>query len=136
MRVVLDVNVLISAILSPGGSAARLLRAWEAGAFELIASPALLAELERALGYPKIRRLVPEADAAAYAAWLAESATMAMDPHVPPPVHAADPDDDFLLALAAAQRAILVSGDAHLLALTPSFPVRSPAQFLATLDEA
>lgn len=48
-RVVVDSNVLISARLSPRGAPGRLLAAWLAGRFELIASPALLAELEGSL---------------------------------------------------------------------------------------
>ena len=46
MRVVLDPNILISAMLSPSGAPARLLARWLAGDFELIASPQLLAELD------------------------------------------------------------------------------------------
>jgi predicted nucleic acid-binding protein len=55
LHAILDANVLIAALLSPRGSPARLLRAWMNGAFELIVSPGLLAELERALAYPKLR---------------------------------------------------------------------------------
>lgn len=135
LRAVLDVNVLISAILSPTGAPARLLLAWQTGAFELIVSPALLAELARALGYPKLRRLVPAADADAYVDWLERSATVAHDPDGPPPVRAVDPDDDYLVALAADQRAILVSGDRHLLSLAEDFPVMRPARFVAVLAE-
>lgn len=135
LRAVLDVNVLISAILSPTGAPARLLLAWQTGAFELIVSPALLAELARALGYPKLRRLVPAADADAYVDWLERSATVAHDPDGPPPVRAVDPDDDYLVALAADQRAILVSGDRHLLSLAEDFPVMTPTRFVAVLAE-
>lgn len=135
MRAVLDVNVLISAALSPTGAPARLLLAWQAGAFELIVSPTLLAELARALGYPKLRRLVPATDADAYVAWLARSAAMARDPAGPPPAHTVDPDDDYLVALAADQRAMLVSGDRHVLVLAEHLPVVTPAAFLAVLAE-
>lgn len=135
LRAVLDVNVLISAVLSPAGAPAGLLLAWQTGAFELIVSPALLAELTRALGYPKLRRLVPVADADAYVAWLERSATMAHDPDTPPPVRAVDADDDYLVALAAHERAMLVSGDRHLLALAEDFPVVAPARFVAMLAE-
>jgi putative PIN family toxin of toxin-antitoxin system len=131
LRAVLDVNVLISAVLSPTGAPARLLLAWQRGAFELVVSPALLAELARALGYPKLRRLVPATDANAYVAWLERSATVAHDPGGPPPVRVVDPDDDYLVALAADQRALLVSGDRHLLALAEDFPVITPARFVA-----
>ncbi len=74
MRAVLDANVLISAALSPRGTPARLVLAWQAGAFELVVSPLLLAEVRRALAYPKLFRLVSATDADAYVAWLGRSA--------------------------------------------------------------
>ncbi len=134
MRAVLDTNVLISAILSPRGTPARLLLAWQAGAFDLVVSPALLAELRRALAYPKLERLVSRSDADSFVAWIGHSAVLATDPEGEPPVHAADPADDYLLALAASERAVLVSGDAHLTVLGNRFPVRTPADFLASLE--
>ena len=133
LRAILDVNVLISALISPSGSPARLLLAWQEGRFELIDSPALLAELRRALAYPKLARLIPPADADAFVAWLSRSALLARDATDPPPIHAADPNDDYLLALAAEQRAELVSGDGHLLALVGDYPIAGPADFLATI---
>jgi hypothetical protein len=135
VRAVLDANVLISAILSPRGNSARLLIAWRAGAFDLLVSPALLAELARALAYPKLVRLIPPADAEAFVAWIARSAVLAADPEGVPPIRSADPNDDYLLALAIAERAFLVSGDGHLTVLADRLPVRSPADFLASLDE-
>jgi len=135
VRAVLDVNVLISAILSRRGSPARLLLAWQAGAFELVASPALLAELARALGYPKLARLVPPADADRFVAWIARSAVLAADSAAAPAIRSADPRDDYLVALAAAERAVLVSGDRHLTVLADRLPVQTPAEFLASLEE-
>jgi uncharacterized protein len=134
MRAVLDANVLISAILSPHGSPARLLLAWQAGAFELVVSPKLLAELARALRYPKLARRIPPADAEAFVAWIARSAVVAADPEAAPPIRSADPKDDYLLVLATAERAVLVSGDAHLTDLADRLPIRTPAEFLASLD--
>ncbi|MEO5919214.1 MAG: putative toxin-antitoxin system toxin component, PIN family [Candidatus Limnocylindrales bacterium] len=131
MRAVLDTNVLISAILSPRGTPARLLIAWQSGAFELVVSPLLLAEVRRALTYPKLARLVSPADADAFVAWLGRWAEVAADPVGPPPVHSEDPGDDYLIALAAAERAVVVSGDAHLTSMAPAMPVRTPAEFLA-----
>ena len=133
LRAILDVNVLISALISPSGSPARLLLALQEGRFELIVSPALLAELRRALAYPKLERLIPSADADAFVAWLSRSAVLVRDAAASPPIHAADPDDDYLLALAAEQRAQLVSGDGHLLALAGDYPIQGPADFLATV---
>ena len=135
MRAVIDVNVLIAALLSPRGAPAALIPAWQHGQFELIVSPALLAELERALAYPKLRQRIPQADAARFAEWLALTATVVPDPSPPYALRSADPDDDYLLALAASASAILVSGDAHLLDMAATgLPVRSPAAMRADIE--
>lgn len=136
MRAVLDPNVIISALLSPSGTPARVLAAWRRGEFELVASALLIAELERALAYPKLRRLVPADDAVEFVAWLNQECELAGDPDVSPKVRSDDPGDDYLIALAADQGAMLVSGDGHLLALADRIPVLTPARFLALLTES
>jgi putative PIN family toxin of toxin-antitoxin system len=137
VRAVVDPNVLISALLSRDGAPARLLHAWVGGAFELIVSPLLLHELRRALGYPKLRKQVPSAEADGFLALLERSAIAVEDPATPAPIHSSDPGDDYLLALAAAQRAALVSGDGHLLSLRDrGLPIDSPAEFLERLPDA
>jgi putative PIN family toxin of toxin-antitoxin system len=133
LRAVLDPDVHISALLAPRGVPARVLRAWIDGAFELIASPLLLAELERALAYPKLRKRVPSEDAARFVEWLGRSATTIDDPDVAPPIRSPDVGDDYLLALAAAARAALVTGDGHLLSLDTDLPIYPPATFLTTI---
>ena len=133
MRAVFDPNVIISGLLSPAGKSARLLRAWEAGEFELITSAALLEELGRALAYPKLRRRISEEEAERVLQWLSESATVVSDPTIEAPVRSADPGDDYLIALAASRQAILVSGDKHLLDLAEQIPVLDPARFLEQL---
>jgi uncharacterized protein len=135
VRAVFDPNVIISGLLSPAGNAARLLEAWQHGEFELIASNPLLEELERALGYPKLRRHISEEDAHRVLRWLTESATVVDDPADPPPVRSADSGDDYLIALAASRDAILVSGDRHVLDLAARIPVLEPALFLKHLAE-
>ncbi len=133
MRAVLDPNVAISGLLSRAGTPAQVLLGWQEGRFELIVSPLLLDELERALGYPKLRKRIPPDEASAVLGWLAEGATLADDPPDEPPVPTQDPGDDHLIALAAEQRVALVSGDKHLLALAGRIPVYSPRDFLDLL---
>ena len=133
MRAVLDANILISALISPRGAPAQVAARWLAGEFELIVSEALLAELERALGYPKIRARVPVADAAAFVAALRRAALIAPDPPASP-WRSPDPGDDYLVALAHAERAPLVSGDQHLLELEGRFPIYTARRFLELLD--
>lgn len=134
MRAVLDVNVLISALLSPGGAPARALLAWREGRYELVVSPRLLTELERALAYPQIARRLPAGRSADVLALIAHEAAIADDPPDPRP-QSRDPDDDYPLALAQDRRALLVSGDADLLALADRLPVFSPSAFLGWLEQ-
>jgi putative PIN family toxin of toxin-antitoxin system len=134
LRAVLDPNVIISALLAPAGTSAAIVRAWSAGAFELVPSRLLLAELERALAYPKLRARIHESEAAAIVEWLGRSATIVQDPDEPAPRGSADPADDYLMALAAHANAALVSGDRHLLELAAELPIYAPADFLSLLD--
>ncbi len=134
LRAVLDPNVVISALLSPEGAPARTLLAWQRGLFELIVSSALLAELERALAYPKLRSRIDRQAAAELIEWLTRNATIAEDP-IDAPARSADSGDDYLIALAAAERAILVSGDKHLLALAEQLPILPPARFLELVND-
>lgn len=126
----MDPNVIISGVLSADGAPAQVLKAWREGRFEVIVSSQLLAELRRALAYPKLRARIPESDAKALVAWITHTATNQPDPD---PHHAArstDPGDDYLIALAAAHRAALVSGDRHLLELSGQIPVYAPGEFI------
>lgn len=131
----LDPNVLISAALSPSGTPARILRAWRAGAFELVASTLLIAELERVLGYSKIERLIPAAEAHELVVWIEAEASVAEDPTEAPAIRSEDPGDDYLIALAASERAALVSGDKHLQALSDRMPIFTPAKFYDLLNQ-
>lgn len=131
MRAVVDPNVIIAALLSPLGAPAQLLRAWLQGQFELVVSPRLLAELQRALTYPKLRRWIAPGEADRIVEWLGNSATSVKDPSGPPPIRSSDPGDDYLIALAATEEAVLVSGDKHLLRLAGDLPIFTPARFLS-----
>jgi putative PIN family toxin of toxin-antitoxin system len=135
VRAVLDPNVVIGAI-SPRGAPANVLRSLARGEFELIASEVLLSELERALAYSKLRPYISESDAANLVRWVADSASVVVDPDTDPPVHSRDPNDDYLIVLASAHRAALVSGDKDLLALEGEIPVFSPRAFLDLLAGA
>jgi putative PIN family toxin of toxin-antitoxin system len=135
VRLVPDPNVLISAALSRMGAPARLVREWMHGSFELVISERLLAELRQALDYPKLRERITAEQAERLLGSLRAGATLAPDPVEPPKLRSRDPDDDYLVALAAAQGAMLVTGDSDLLALHESAPIRSPRAALETLAE-
>lgn len=129
-RAVLDPGVLVSALISPGGRPAKLLAAASAGEFELVLSPLLLAELEDVLRREKFRRYVDLDAVTDYLEVVREIGVIATDPEDELPLRSTDPDDDYLIALAHKQKAVLVSGDSDLLDLTGGAPICAPADFL------
>lgn len=94
----------------------------------------LLAELERAFGYPKLQDRVPASEAQDLLETLARSCINFQDPEEAPDVRSPDPHDDYLIALAAESRSVLVSGGKDLLGLSGHIPVRSPIEFLAMIE--
>jgi putative PIN family toxin of toxin-antitoxin system len=126
VRAVLDPNILIAALLSRRGAPAQLVSRWLAGDFELVVSERLVSELDRALPYPKLRSRISADEASAFVALLGHGALLGDDP--------VDPGDDYLLALAEQERAVLVSGDQHLLALADELPIQTARAFLDSLD--
>lgn len=131
---VLDPDVLVSALITPTGTPAKLLTAARGGSFELIVSRLLLAELELVLRRDKFRRYVDLDVVDEYIELLRGDAATAADPAEPPPIRCADPDDDYLIALAHSCGAALVSGDGGLLELAGRIPVFTPSEFLAAQD--
>ena len=116
-RVVLDTDVVLSALLFGAGPTARVRTGWQAVRFVPLASTATAQELVRALGYPKFRL-----SAAEQAELLADFIPWVEVVEIPnPPLQAPpcrDPHDLPFLHLAVAGKArALVSGDRDLLAL-------------------
>ena len=120
-RVVLDTNVVLSALVFGGGVAGRLRGLWQQGAFVPLASTATAHELLRVLAYPKFGLAAADQDEL-LADYLPYTSTVRI-PQPPPPVPLCrDPLDAPFLYLAVAGKAqMLVSGDRDLLALAAEF---------------
>jgi len=129
-RVVCDVGVIVSGLLSADGPPGRLLDRWRDGVFDLIVSSLWLAELARVLERPKISRYLEPGDADELLAAIRLQAELADDPPAQPGL-TPDPGDDYLVSLARATGAdFLVSGDAHLTGLPDADPpVLTPRRF-------
>jgi putative PIN family toxin of toxin-antitoxin system len=110
MRVVLDTNILCSALITPGGPADRLYLAWRDGTFTLVSSEEQLEEFRRVTRYPKVRRYI---EPAAAGSMYNELRHLAVPLTNLPVVEASrDPTDNFLLAMAQLGEAdFLVTGD-------------------------
>lgn len=131
MRVVLDTNILVSALLWRGAPY-RCLLALQAGLADLIVSPPILEELKAVL-VTKFRHTVAEAEEAAE---LIQSAAEVVEISGRLRAVPNDPSDDkFVETAQAGQADLIVSGDRHLLELgsTADIPVITTREFLDRL---
>jgi uncharacterized protein len=116
MRLILDTNILLSALLSPRGAPAKLLEAWERKRFTLVACDALIVELQEVSERSFFRSRLRTGAAELLAAGIRDFSLFCRD--IPSGPVAPDPKDSYLFALAdASQAEFLVTGDKELLAL-------------------
>ncbi len=122
LRVVIDTNLLISAIITAGSTPDQLLKAWREDRYVLVISKELIEEIKDVSQrdylvniYPIFSERVVE---------LIENLNLAAEMVTPSPenelpVHSRDPKDDKLLAAALGGKATyLISGDKDLLDLS------------------
>lgn len=133
-RVVLDTNVLISALVFGSGTPAELRHAWQAQRIRPIVSHETASELIRVLAYPKFQLTDIERDdlLGEYLPWC-EPITVPAETVVP---EVRDPDDRIFLRVALAGQAdALVTGDQDLLSLREfAVPIVTPARIREILD--
>ncbi|MGI4800608.1 MAG: putative toxin-antitoxin system toxin component, PIN family [Janthinobacterium lividum] len=109
MRLVVDTNILVSALLAGTSLPAQLIVLWRQGRFDLLTAEQL-DELRRVTRYPKIReRLAP----ALAGRLVNDLCTLSVVVDKLPTVDVSrDPDDNYLLAIAVAGSAdFLLTGD-------------------------
>jgi len=118
MRLVLDTNVIVSALIW-GGEPYKLIRAATEGEIELYTSPALLTELHEVLARGHLaKRLTQQRSTVDQAIGQYGELAISVSPLATPRVVPNDQDDDHVIASAvAAQAELIVSGDRHLLSL-------------------
>lgn len=138
LRVVLDANIVVSGLITPGGSSGRILQLVARGeSLRTVLSPAIAEEYRRSLLYPKVSRRHgrSEADVSAWVGAMVFRSDIvpgALDLHVV----ADDPDDDkYLVAAIEGMATHVVSGDHHLLDLGTFQGVRilSPRSLMGLL---
>ncbi len=112
MRVILDTNVLLGALISPFGPTDAIYRAWRAARFELLTSSDQLEELRRVSRYPKLRTILPAHRVGTMVNNMQRAIALGTLPVLPDSMGLNDPNDVFLLAMALAGEAdYLVTGD-------------------------
>ena len=137
MRVVLDTNIVVSALLW-GGLPYRLIEAASAGTIDLYSSPALIAELAEILDRSHIaKKMTEQGTSADEVLTLYGRFARIVSPTDVPRVVLSDPDDDHVIAcavLAGAQ--LVVSGDSDVLALRrhQNIDIVTPADALRRIE--
>jgi putative PIN family toxin of toxin-antitoxin system len=134
-RVVLATNVALSALVFARGRLGPLRGAWQQERCRPLISAATLAELVRALGYPKFR-LSPDEQHELLADYVPYCTTVRMPARPPRTPPCRDPADAaFLQLVVDGQADHLVTGDQDLLSLAPAFrrSIISPRALLAML---
>lgn len=120
----------MSGPISPGGTLARIVAAVAAKQVRAVISQHLLDELATVLARPKFRRWIRLADSTAFVDALAREGDLRPEPDdVSSRVR--DPNDDYLVALAEAAAAMIVTGDDDLLGADLDPPAITPRQLLA-----
>ena len=110
MRLVIDTNILISALLAGTSLPAHLIVLWREGRFDLLTSAEQLDELMRVTRYPKIRARLAPALAGRLINEIRDLAILLTE--LPVVTASPDPHDNYLLAIAASGSAdFLVTGD-------------------------
>lgn len=130
MKLVLDTNVLMSAIFF-GGTPYRVLNAWREGRMSLVVSADILAEYQRTGA--ALSAQFPLVDLTSWIELITAQAELVRPAPLPSPV-CTDPDDDKFLACAlAASAKYICSGDKALLKTSGyrGIKVLTPGQLLA-----
>jgi uncharacterized protein len=129
LKVVMDTNVFVSGVFF-SGPPYQILKAWQAGNFELVASPEILEE------YRRVGEILaeehPSIDLKPILNFVIEHTTIYKPSALKEPV-CEDPDDDkfFACALASGSR-VIISGDKHLLKVSgyQGIKVLKPREFV------
>jgi putative PIN family toxin of toxin-antitoxin system len=130
LRVVLDTNVLVSGLASPGSVPGRIVGIWRQGGLDVVLSRYILDEMVRVL--PRLSRIHLSSseirDLADSLMFLADI----VEPDAEQDSSLRDPADQQVLATLRASKAdYLSTGDKVLLALAEKYPIVTPSTFWA-----
>lgn len=140
MRIVLDTNVMVSAILSPRSTSAQIIRLVLDGAVNLIISHDIIDETLRVIRYPRLVKLMKKNSVALkeveYVIDRLSAIAVVTPGKLTLNVIQDDPFDNKILACAVEGEVdFIISGDHHLIELKEfqGIPIVNPATFVAII---
>jgi putative PIN family toxin of toxin-antitoxin system len=137
IRIVIDTNLFVSALLKPGSNPDMILHSVKDEKVLLLMSDSISQEISRVLAYPKIRkRLTASDDELKNFVQLLSAVAIITPGTLILPLFAADPDDTKYLVCAVEGHAdFIVSGDHHLtdLGMYRGIRIVTPVDFIQIL---
>ena len=141
MRILADVNVVVSSAIAPLGMPRAIIEAWQAESIGLVTADGIIAEVDEKLHSTRIRtkyHLTEALIGTAIDLLRMQAEVVRVPARAVVPV-TGDPEDDYVLAAAVQGRVdYLVTGDKGLLALGSyqGIPIVSPREFLRLFHPA
>jgi len=140
MRVVLDTNIHVSALIQPTGHPARIVNLWAEGHFDLLISEFILKEVNDVLHRPHIylKYRLTEEKIDKVLSQLQNVAIMTPG-HLKLEIIDDDPKDNNILSCAVEGNAThIISGDLHLKAVKSykGILILTPSEFLALISQS
>jgi hypothetical protein len=134
VRVVIDTNVIISALLF-GGIPGQLIPLWKSGHIKPLASAEIIDEYIRVMTYPKFKLIEEEIHYLLHFEILPYFIVVSVGPPLSPIIQKDPSDDMFLLCAEAGKANFIISGDQHLLSLKnyKQIKILNPEQFVKSL---
>ena len=137
IRVVLDTNLLVSALGNPRGAPAKILESWRLGDIAVVSSEAILDEVRRVMEYPKVRKFLhlKAEEIEGFIDELREFCLIVPGDLEVSVIEEDHSDDKFLACALEGEAEFIISGDKHLKSLREyrGVQVLSPNSFLAIL---
>jgi uncharacterized protein len=117
MRVVLDANIFVSALISDKGNPAGIINRWLAGEFDLLVSQPLIDEILKVTGYERIQKKYAKVreNRLEFVALVEENGIWAEPSETIDIVSADESDNRYIECGVAGNAQYIVSGDQHLL---------------------
>jgi len=138
LRVVLDANVYVSALIRPEGAPGQIVKRFlREDSFEIVLSPAIVEETVRALGYPKVRKYIHAGvDPGLWFEDVILLAQFVAGDHEFDGVSVDSDDDKYFAAAVESNATLIVTGDPDLLTVKEYRGVRvvTPRVFMDLLS--
>ncbi len=138
MRVVLDANIVISALISSKGYPARIVDAWLRGHLDVLISPPIIDEILRVTAYQRIQKKYPmvKERRLEFVELLSEQGILVEPEERLHVVEEDESDNRYVECAAAGSAQYIVSGDEHLLRVGNyrGIEIITPAAFVAFIS--